>query len=148
MPGFPELVKERIGLGNAAYPANSGVGISYTGTVALTKFARVMFHLVVGVLTGNATVQAGLQTGNNSNGSDGANFSGSAIGTNIGIANQQATFEFAYGATETAGTNYARGYINVVGNSAYTCGIIYGVDPRYGPGSSNNSADVNTQVAA
>lgn len=148
MPGFPEQVYQRMGIANAIFPNNNAAGIVYTETVNCANFGRVLFLVSVGVLTGAATVQAGLQTGAIANGSDAANYSGGTIGTNIGIANQQATFEFAYGATELSGKQYVRGFINTVGNNAYVCGNIWGVDPRYSPASSFNSASVNTNLVA
>jgi hypothetical protein len=146
MGQWTQYIKERDGFGNAIFPGNLN-GFQTSGTVDMSVFQRVNFVVLVGVEGTAGTVAAGLQTGNNANGSDGTNFAAATLPTNIGVNNQQATFEFQYGSTELAGARYVRGWINMITIQSNVAGIIYGTEPRYPPQNADN-ATMNTRVVA
>lgn len=136
-----EQIKERDTFGNAIFPQSLN-GIAYTGTIDMSRCYRCNFVIVIGVAAG--TVAAGLQYGNNADGSSATNIGNGFNIANIAATNnQQATVELAYGASAMASRRYLRGYINVTTIASLVCGVIYGTDLRYPP-----AADAAASTAA
>jgi hypothetical protein len=140
-----QQIKERDTLGNAIYP-QSGNGIYYTGVVDMSICRRATLDVIVGTLGASGSVAAGLQYGNQANGSDATNM-GIDLPVNIAVSNQQATIELYYGASEMAGRRYLRGYVLVNTIASQVAAMIRGTDVRYGPAFNYDNSTVNVRVA-
>lgn len=135
---FTEQLKERDSIAAAPiYPRTLNAATANTGAVDASKFNRIGFDLLVGTLTGAATVSASLYQTNESNGASSTQISGSAI-TNISTTNRMATLEIM-SAQLTA--RYVYCSVTVNAEPGVVACLPTGTVGRYPPVNNN---DVNT----
>lgn len=143
---YTQLIKERDAFAGTPIHPTSATSTQTTGCVDMSKYNRVIFIISVGTLGSSGTVNAKLQTGNASDGSDAADFTGGAI-TQIDTAGSKiATIEIS--AAEMGTKRYAR-----VSMTTAVASSIVGVYPiategRFPPITSGSVAAVVQQLVA
>lgn len=134
---FTQQLKERDSLAAAPATKVAGTGAVNTGLVDMSRFHRVQFLVCLASLAGDATLDAKLQQGDQSDGSDMADISGAALtqynpaGTAT-ITDKTFTLEVR---ADQLTKRYVRG-VMTIGTSNSTAAIIpLATHCRYGPAS-------------
>lgn len=141
---FTEQLTQALSIPAASiYPvnvANNATG-NVCGPINMRNFRRAMAHVVVGVLTGTANVQAFFQSSATSGGTF-ANVSGGATIGTVNTANTEYTLEIRADQMPS-GQPWLQLVVLVGGNSAYIAAPLYGDASDYAPA---NQFDANTTV--
>lgn len=144
---FTEQLSQALSIPAASLPAanRANSGVAYTiGPVTMSQFKRVMAHVMTGVLTGLANVQAYFQTCTVSNGTF-ANISGGNTLT-ITANNTEGTLEIR--ADEiTPGDKFLQLAVLVNANSAFCSAELYGGEAAYKPASQFDAAGISRLVS-
>lgn len=145
-----ELMQEELTSVAPIYPASNN-GLQYTNTVDMSKYNRIMFHVVTGTVNGGGNVVFQLQQTNNSNGQSNTNVAqtNSGTGTKVTItgSSQEAMVEAR--ADQIAPYRYVQGSMQV-NNNVSICGAFgWTSEARQHPaGTSVNNADASLQTTS
>lgn len=139
---FTETLKERDALAAAPASKVAGTGAVNTGLVDMSLYHRVEFLVSLLSLAGDAQLDAKLQQGNESDGSDMADITGAAItqydpaGTAT-IVNKNFTIEIR---ADQLTKRYVRGVLTITTSNSTAAMIPLGTEARHKPVSDNASA--------
>lgn len=126
-------------------PASQGVGTASSGWVSVRDFHRICAALKSGVLGAAGTYDAKLQQATDSSGTGAKDITGAAITQIVKASgdNKQAFIECDVNALDANnGFAFVQLSITIGGAASLISGELYGLNPRYMPGSGSNPASV------